>query len=1033
MAYKNLRFFDSESNDLNLLYNQETDIWEGVCYLPNVSTGLYETLTIYILEETEGPLGNTKFVTPISENQGTSTFKFEFFSGYDFSEDIFLYSAKNNNGQLEIQKDTVQKFEILDSSASTGVNSSGVKIIGGNLPLNPIKCNIALMSHEDNFHTRLLDITEITENGDENLIATIRIYGETEEEDERLAVLLSNMGMTLTPEDYMILKDSDIKELAPDWLLLNQKRKELLLQASTIKPFIGTYKAILNAIDFFGYSNLTLKEYWLNINEQSENFGKLKAVAVPNQDTVGFLADKNKGQELPSSNLKKTSRFSLVYRLNEADGGVDEWDIPTVKESIDYSPDEVLIKLYGLKNKLQKQFLPLQAKIVDITGEGDYFSQFNLNVWNNQHSIKVQKAGQNVDFSRFPEKRQLFIEDLRKVDYRLTGINQDFSAISNTDREQISESIINFYNGYYNADMSTFNTLTGIPVGCPVILNAESFIDSWDSAEFTYMDAGKDYTGGVVGYDFYDDFPAHPTNSSLNYYDYLKANEPYNLLTWNNWWKQGIYEMEWTISGPNGYLKSFRGGVGYVDVAGQFHPEYQQFPVVLPFAGNYSVELAIYDLYNVRSSHRMPDYFEVKNKNVEVYGLFQRMLPKLNWNQYKYSYDVAGSDWDWSRENTANVDSITATYYLTLDRANYVHDIEDGVEFSTVRRYVDNSTITGFNETTGPYQWKELKTHIWNDGEQVNWDMMRVGGDINSSFKFDIRQDMGHSNQYSLMYIKQIDPVTNIEITDTYQITSTYPADATDLAAWVNVANELSNLSPIAHPLFSKFDFNPVLVDNDGDGIEDECTYILAVAQEPSRTHDFSSVGFVVSGVVDTVLLTNPGTGYTPGLNQPTNYGGGTGLTINILSEIGGAIDTFSIGDPGFGYILNDIFKVTTGGGDAEFQITSLISGGSIVADSEVHFTSYNPDFNDICIVDTHMEVHMLNHVTFSYDITNMPGIVSQKWRLKNNSQNVDDIYYNNTWLTYLFKHKGDYTIELELTDVNGNKNTINKNILKII
>jgi hypothetical protein len=35
--------------------------------------------------------------------------------------------------------------------------------------------------------------------------------------------------------------------------------------------------------------------------------------------------------------------------------------------------------------------------------------------------------------------------------------------------------------------------------------------------------------------------------------------------------------------------------------------------------------------------------------------------------------------------------------------------------------------------------------------------------------------------------------------------------------------------------------------------------------------------------------------------------------------------------------------------------------------------------------------------------------------------------------LTYLFKYKGDYTVELELTDVNGNKNTINKNILKII
>ncbi len=107
--------------------------------------------------------------------------------------------------------------------------------------------------------------------------------------------------------------------------------------------------------------------------------------------------------------------------------------------------------------------------------------------------------------------------------------------------------------------------------------------------------------------------------------------------------------------------------------------------------------------------------------------------------------------------------------------------------------------------------------------------------------------------------------------------------------------------------------------------------------------------------------------------------------------------------------------------------------GGEILPDSETHFESFNPDYQDLCVIDTHMEVKRLNHVTFSYDITNMPGIISQKWTLKNNNENVNDIYYSNTWLTYLFKYKGDYTIELELIDVNGNKNTINKNILKII
>jgi hypothetical protein len=956
MANQNLRFFDSESNDLNLLYNSETNIWEGVCYLPKVSTGLYETLTIYILEQVESELGGERFITPIGSGSSNNTLKFKFFSGYEFSEDIFMYSAKSVNGILEIQKDEIQTYPILDSSTSIGTHSNGFKIINSNIPMIPVKCNVALMSNEDNYHTRILDIYEIVDNGAEVLIASIRIYGETESEDERLSVLLSNMGMSLSEEEYVILKDSNILEMSPDWILMNQKRKELLLQASQIKPFVGTYKALLNAIDFYGYDKITIKEYWLNINEQAENFGKLQAIALPNQDTVGFLANKNNGNQLPSSNLKKTSRFSLVYRLNEADGNVDEWDIPTVVESTDYSPDEVLIKLYGLKNKLQEKYLPLQAKIVDITGEGDYFAQFNLNVWNNQHSIKDQTAGQEVDFSRYPKERQLYIEDLRKVDWRLTGIDQDFSALSNTNREEISESIINFYDGYYIEDLSSFNTLAGIPVGCPVILNADSFIGSWDSAKFTWIDAGKEYAGPYGVNNFKNDFK-DPINPSINYYDLLKANDPYNLLQWNNWWRQGIYEMEWTILGPRGYSKSFRGGVGYYDSTGVFHPEYQKFPIVLPYSGIYSVELSIFDLYNVRSSYRKPDYFEVKNKNVEVYGIFQKMLPQLNWNEYKYSYDVAGSDWDWARENTKEVDDIIATYYLTLDRANYIHDEEDGPEFSLVRRYIDPATATGFNETPGPYQWRELRTQLWEDGEEINWNMMRVGGDINSSFKIDLLRSNGYNNGYNF-YITQYDVDSNLLITDSYQIQSTYPNGINDLIAWNAVANELSQLDPSEHPIITKFNYNPILIDLDiagTDGTEDICTYILAVAEEAARTHDYFSVGF----------------------NNPI--------------------------------------------------------GGKILDESETHFESFNPDYQDLCVIDSHMEVKRLNHVTFSYDITNMPGIVAQKWTLKNNNENVNDIYYSNTWLTYLFKHKGDYTIELELTDVNGNKNTINKNILKII
>jgi PKD repeat protein len=50
-----------------------------------------------------------------------------------------------------------------------------------------------------------------------------------------------------------------------------------------------------------------------------------------------------------------------------------------------------------------------------------------------------------------------------------------------------------------------------------------------------------------------------------------------------------------------------------------------------------------------------------------------------------------------------------------------------------------------------------------------------------------------------------------------------------------------------------------------------------------------------------------------------------------------------------------------------------------------------------------------------------------------NNTLKINDIYYSNPILTYLFQEKGYYTVKLTLRDSNGNKNTITKNILNII
>lgn len=1239
--YSNFKFFDSNSNELNLKYDSTKQSWEGIVYLPEVSTGLYETLTLYILEEARCEMGSVRYIKPIADATSVNNnIQVSFENEYDSSGNIILYTSSLTDGELYIKNENTQLKTRLPYSTSTGT-LNGFNQVSSVIPSEPIQINVALKSDIETYHRRTLIIDEINAAGSiTGRIATIRVYGETVGEDERLETLLSNIGMSLTPTDHFVFEDADIRESSPDWKLINRKRRELLLEAANIKPFIGTYKALLNAIKYFGYENITLEEYWLNINETAEGFGKLKAVAVPNQNVTGFLATKNSTSELPNSNLKKTSRFSLVYRLNNATGEYDEWDIPKVKEALEFSPDEVLIKLYGLKNRLQKSYIPMQAKIVDIVGAGDYFSQFNINTWNNQQNISSVGEGVDVGFDVFP-KRGLYLEDLRNVSPWLTGKGQDFDELikrdsgaywklgdssnhpktidsrdgdndlghmgislddyvlpatteytsmsggsikfsptngnlatakhpdfqledeitaaawvnfhewnysgnntdiftimscseqggwslsymnkrivlkinvngqviaanpgttdalttfynlfssgntndtnngwhlisftfdgryikiyidgvqapdhttypnsankdlsiapynfptsgnkityKNTDSsvgsntlyigaeptgnpaysqntfeaywhgnigevgvigralnsvemldaynngmkkyfgDNVETDIKTFYGEYENSDLSTFSDIS-IPVGCPVILKANSLKDTWDDCDISYDDAndGKEWTyglmtaaeiGAITGLNGNDAIgqmvlrnigtPSHQ-NMLPQIWNGSGWHTVYNGFTWDKWWHKNIYEVEWRITGPDGYNRTFRGNI----------ENYYEFYVTLPFIGKYSVDLSFYDLSNVRSFKAVKEVIEVKSKEVETYGITQSKSPVLNWNRYdKYSWITAGSDWNTAAENTSSIEDFVGSYYLTMDRANYANDGANW-KHSTVVRYSDPANITssGFSETAGPYAYKNMKKHNWNDGETMSWDMCTVSSDALAAFKITFVY-LGNgapaaSSNYSSIFV-EVDGVQ-----ETYVITN-YPTADTDIAGWTAVETELNALTSTANPWLSQFTYNLVIEDTNLDGDitdqgTDTCKFILGVANK-------------------------------------------------------------------------DLIPIT----DIDHIIQPAASGNwnhVLVPSYNLH-KMYNPTYANTKVINQHDIYNKLNHFTFSFDNSKVPGVLSHEWSIKNNNKNIGDIYYNNRWLTYVFDEKGDYTIGLKLTDVNGNKMETTKNILTI-
>jgi hypothetical protein len=212
-------------------------------------------------------------------------------------------------------------------------------------------------------------------------------YGQTEEEDIRFKIELGNVGKLIAPDDVFIFKQYDIEEGGIDWLYLNKKRKEMLMMKHLIYPYIGSYKSIINAINFFGYNDLQLNEYYRNIDPSAVNFTKLFKVEIPDifDNTVeGWTENDFIKHTMPNDNFEETNLFNLTYFITDKEGN----------NILNYTLDEIIIKLQGLKYWLKKNIIPLTHKILDITGSA-YFTG-GTQIQHRLHDIRIVNIYDNM-------------------------------------------------------------------------------------------------------------------------------------------------------------------------------------------------------------------------------------------------------------------------------------------------------------------------------------------------------------------------------------------------------------------------------------------------------------------------------------------------------------------------------------------------------------------------------------------------------------------------------------------------------------
>jgi photosystem II stability/assembly factor-like uncharacterized protein len=227
----------------------------------------------------------------------------------------------------------------------------------------------------------------------DRLIGKFNIYSQTEIEDIRYKIELSNTGHLIDPYDTFIFKTYDINEQGIDWTFLNKKRKEMLMVRDQIFPYVGSYKAIINAINFFGYNDLELYEYYRNIDTNSKDFYKLFKVEIPDifdNSVEGWKENDFIKHTLPNPKFEDTNLFNLTYKITDKEG----------TNVLLYSLSEVILKLQGLKIWLEKKVIPITHRILDITGRADFVGVNTIQHKNYDTKIlNVRQEFTPIDFS----------------------------------------------------------------------------------------------------------------------------------------------------------------------------------------------------------------------------------------------------------------------------------------------------------------------------------------------------------------------------------------------------------------------------------------------------------------------------------------------------------------------------------------------------------------------------------------------------------------------------------------------------------
>lgn len=552
---------DSDINTYNTVYNiksvkalnknfirQQTLInyypsaqFLGVTMFEPVATELASVNTLFILEKNIDASGNISYIRPRSDTQNLR-FEFPKTSNVKIIKYAEDWNAEDNNNQdissgLEYDSaywSNYKTFNLIDEFNDEFVDET-----------EPLVLSLGFISEEEGAYEDIMtcytvdNITRPEYNLKYNNIGYLTCKAESIGEDERYRTLFTNFGIP-DPKYYPeVFANTDIDEEGKDWKFLNKKSKELFLSYTNIFPYVGTYKALINAVKFLGYDDVYFKEWYRYFDGEDEEQISYQSLDINNEKTLrSKLANVNVSFE-DFLSWKKLNRLSLIYKLNEEADQYEEavkfyssttpetiydssfthpdkmpgdmevynyrqqtqyFEIPNTVFNFKYYNNEILAKLYALKKWLEKYILNVNCQIIDVTGEGVYFERIKEQAYSSGYIIFNHESGEFISPRIAVDHSQLEMKDsTAKISCTLKELG-DTLTIKDEYNRKISDYIKYVY------DMDT-----------DVKITDSSTIKTLDLTDNRYCAVGNTFENIIPFKDIAYELTVTPESAALNH------------------------------------------------------------------------------------------------------------------------------------------------------------------------------------------------------------------------------------------------------------------------------------------------------------------------------------------------------------------------------------------------------------------------------------------------------------------------------------------------------------------------------------